>query len=318
MNSAATRAKPKSGRLQEALVDDGADGHDVGHGRKAGEEEQHAEREDGVLPPPPHASPARLASARPRAPPGPTARSSPAEGFQGQRRSSRLRVWPGWHCAAAEEPVFSFGVLLFFAGLAPVGHIVPIRTIHQRALPVPAALGFALVAAEFISRPSGRRWRLGLASVALLASTALNRPAHERVARRLHSAPGDAQDLPAVGAGALRDGPRLLGQGEWKEARAEIQTALAVRSGVLRGAGAARILKDEKLDEAVAGYRETMQVRIEYAPALFLLGTADLRMGDFDEAARVLEAALKAAPERVDINANLAAAYAGWGGSKKR
>jgi tetratricopeptide (TPR) repeat protein len=212
-----------------------------------------------------------------------------------------------------KNPVFSFGVLLFFAGLAPVANIVPIRTIiNERFLYLPL-LGFALVAAEFISRPSGRRWRLGLASVALLASTALTALRTREWRDDFTLLQATLKTCPQSARAHYGMAHAYSARGEWKEARAEIQTALAVDPAYYEELARLGILKDEKLDEAVAGYRETMQVRIEYAPALFLLGTADLRMGDFDEAARVLEAALKAAPERVDINANLAAAYAGLG-----
>ena len=211
-----------------------------------------------------------------------------------------------------KAPLSAFGILLFFVGLGPVSNIIPIRTIiNERFLYLPM-LGFAFLAGDILSRASFPRARRGLAFGFLILCAALTfarslqwRNAYTLLQATLETCPQSAR--------AHYGMAKVYGDmGEWKKAEDEISIAMAIDPDydkTLRDLGILpRGQKDR--EERLARYRKTVQVRVEYAPSLFLLGSALLHEGKYAAAVKALEAAEKASPGHVDIETNLAVACA--------
>ncbi|HBL16937.1 MAG TPA: hypothetical protein DD417_09385 [Elusimicrobia bacterium] len=220
------------------------------------------------------------------------------------------------------DRVLSFGILVYLTALLPFCNLIPIGAIVQeRFLYVPMA-GFSLAAAGLAAAlacartpaPPLWRWKAASAAAGVLllacAMLVLRRTADWSGNLPLFQSAARLDPLSArIQFGLGKEYPRT---GRWQEGIRALRFSLAVnptREGLLRGA----LLvdgDDREFWDQVGRARVYMQADAPWPEGLMTLGTELLADGDYPAAVRALGLGARAAPDRADIQANLAAALA--------
>jgi len=173
---------------------------------------------------------------------------------------------------ARRRRMLSFCVLWFFLGLAIESSLVPLRMIFEHRLYLPL-VGPTLLASHALFRLAGPRWRIAIAAAAVVAlstDTATKSPGEPLAQARL---------------GAL-----LLGAGRLDDARARLQTAIALDPGLASAHNALgavwRQLGDA--ERALSFHRTAMALAPGDASARINAADALIALGRLDEAGELL------------------------------
>ncbi|MGD9643740.1 MAG: kelch repeat-containing protein [Elusimicrobiales bacterium] len=227
--------------------------------------------------------------------------------------------WGAWR-ARNKAPEISFGVFLFFAALAPVSNIIPIRTIINERFLYFSLFGFGLIAAGLARLAAGLRpaavprpyavWLALLPVLLAYAGITMRRNLdwfdHDTfVTANLKTCPQSATLHYGMGRA-------YAAKGEFDKAAAEFELALKIdpeyeKATADLGRLAAR---GGDYDAAIARYRESVQKKVDFFEGLHNLGLAYFNKGDFKNAVLALEKAAAARPGDLEARNNLAAAYA--------
>jgi Flp pilus assembly protein TadD len=190
-------------------------------------------------------------------------------------------IWALWH-----RPGLGFLGLWFFAILAPTSSVIPVSTQvaaeHRMYLPLAAVIVLVVLGAHAlwssISRGANLTAPIALTAVVAVVFGWLTYQRNE-VYRSAES----------IWADTVRHCPRNY--------RAQVQLGLPL---IARG----------KFDEAIAHYRQALEINPDYAVAHYNLGDLLLRQGEVDKAISHLKKALEADPDYADANVRLGDALA--------
>jgi len=190
---------------------------------------------------------------------------------------------------ARRRRMLSFCVLWFFLGLAIESSLVPLRMIFEHRLYLPL-VGPTLLASHALFRLAGPRWRIAIAAAAVVALSTGTLLRNQVWRDPLYLWTDTATKSPGEPLAQARLGALLLGAGRLDDARARLQTAIALDPGLASAHNALgavwRQLGDA--ERALSFHRTAMALAPGDASARINAADALIALGRLDEAGELL------------------------------